>query len=173
MGHPAFSTARAWRPAAGYRLPRTLGVALHYRCTMLSLQDWFTRKTQGKYLRLAQRTRATEEWKRSTGRQHFARVTLEAEPAETFEFRSELGAWQSQQSKEEFEHYVLEGVVAELLLRNAAPPILGFRIVLTAAVVDSEASNGNAFFMAAKAATAKLLQGVDGEPHGNYARSDA
>jgi hypothetical protein len=140
---------------------------------MLSLQDWFTRKTQGEFLCLARRTRATEEWKRSTGRQHFARVTLEAEPAKTFEFSSEPSAWQSQQSKQELEHYVLEGVVAELLLRNAAPPILGVRIVLTAAVVDSEASNGNAFFMAAKAATARLLQGADGEPHGNYAQSDA
>ncbi len=140
---------------------------------MPSLQDWFTRKTGSRFLCLARKTQATEEWKRSTCHPHFARVTLEAEPAEAFEFRSDSGAWRSEASKDEFEHYVLDGVVAELLLRNAAPPILGMRIVLTCAVVDDEASNGNAFFMAAKGATAKLLQGLDGEPHGNFAPSDA
>ncbi len=140
---------------------------------MLSLEDWLSHKVAGNSLRLGKACFATEEWRRFTGREHYAKVSLRAEPAARFEFGSEPGAWSDEEDKRELEPYVLDGVVAELLLRNAAPPIIGVRVTVTATVVDRAASNGNAFFMVAKAATAALLQGPDGEQHGNYAQSDA
>lgn len=72
----------------------------------------------------------------------------------------------SEQARQEFEPYVLDGVVAELL-GGPAPAVVGLRVLVEAISVDEHASNGNAFFQAAKSATAKLLSGSGGEYRGN------
>ncbi|NRF72466.1 hypothetical protein HLB44_36505 [Aquincola sp. S2] len=109
---------------------------------------------------------ATEEWRRFTGRLHYAKVSLRAEPASTFELLSEPSAWIDDNWKQEFEPYVLEGVVSELL-QHPGTPVLGIRVFITATTIDEVASNGNSFYMAAKAATERLLQGPAGEHRGN------
>ena len=133
---------------------------------MQTIRDWFLRKTGGPIASLREVTRATEEWKRSTGRLHYAQITLVAYPAQSFEFASAEAAWSSEEVKSEFEHYVLDGIVSELLA-NPGPPALGVRIVVESTVVHEVDSNGNAFYQASKRATAKLLEGTTGQYRGN------
>jgi hypothetical protein len=133
---------------------------------MPSLQDWYTRKTGGTTSRLKTECTATEEWSRFTGRPHYAKVSLRAEPSSTFELLSEPGAWTNDTWKEEFEPYVLDGVVSELL-QHPGTPVLGIRVFVVSTVVDEIDSNGSSFYMAAKAATEKLLRGSSGQHRGN------
>jgi hypothetical protein len=133
---------------------------------MQTISDWFLRKTRGPTGSLREVARATEEWKRSTGRLHYAQITLVAYPAQSFEFVSPEAAWSSEEVRSEFEHDVLDGVVSELLA-NPGPPTLGIRIVVEATVSHEFDSNGNAFYQASKRATAKLLEGSTGQFRGN------
>jgi hypothetical protein len=133
---------------------------------MQTISDWFLRKTKGPIASLREVTRVTEEWKRSTGRMHYACITLTAYPALSFEFVSAETAWPSEEARVEFEHYVLDGIVSELLA-SPGPSALGVRIVVEATVVHEVDSNGNAFYQASKQATAKLLQGSTGQYRGN------
>jgi hypothetical protein len=133
---------------------------------MHTFLSWLTSKTNRHTCSLAAEARATEEWRRSTGRLHYAKVSLAAYPTSSFEFASAPNAWPSEEDKQEYESYVLDGIVSELL-STAAPAVVGLRVVLESAVVRSHESNGNAFYQAAKLATARLLQGPTGQYRGN------
>jgi len=133
---------------------------------MHTFGSWLAVKTSRHACSLAADARATEEWQRSTGRLHYAKVTLAAYPAVSFEFVSVSNAWQSEEDQREYEPYVLDGIVNELL-GSAAPAVVGVRVVLESASVREHESNGNAFYQAAKLATAKLLQGSTGQYRGN------
>ena len=133
---------------------------------MDTIQTWFDRKKNGQIASIRETVRVTEEWKRSTGRMHYAQVSLTAYSSQSFEFSSAVGAWPSEESRMEFESYVLDGVVSELLA-SPAPPVLGIRVVVESVSVHEEHSNGNAFYQAARCATSKLLEGETGLYRGN------
>jgi translation elongation factor EF-G len=142
------------------------------RRRMHTLQTWFMLKTGGRKCSVIAEAHATEEWKRFTGRAHYAKVTLRAYPAMSFEFLSAPGAWPNKESEYEYEPYVLDGIVSELLA-GAGPAVIGVRVVLESTTVHEVESNSNAFYQAARLATAQLLNGPTGQPRANCTESDA
>jgi hypothetical protein len=139
---------------------------------MHTFGTWLASKTGRPACSLVAEARVTEEWQRSTGRLHYAKVSLAACPAGSFEFASAPNAWASEEDKHEYEPYVLDGIVSELL-GTAAPAVVGLRVVLESAVVRDHESNGNAFYQAARLATARLLEGSTGQYRGNCSYPDA
>jgi len=139
---------------------------------MHTIRSWFAQKIDGPVLAVKEESRATEEWKRFTGRGHYAKVSLAAYPAHSFEFVSAKGAWPSEEAQNEYEQNVLDGIVSELLA-SSGTPVLGVRIVVESAVVHEIESNGNSFFYAAKRAAEKLLEGASGQYRGNCTKIDA
>ena len=147
---------------AHLRSPLMSNVSRH----MHTAQSWFEHKLAGPCLRLREEARATEEWKRFTGRNHFAKLTLLASPAESFSLQSAPAAWPSEADREEYEPYIVDGVLSELML-GPGFPVLGLRVVVESAVTHETESNGLSFFQAAKLATAKLLAGASGRYRAN------
>ena len=80
---------------------------------MHTLQSWVSGKLSQGLCRLRTHARVTEEWKRFTGRGHYAKVTLAAYPSEQFSLVSAPGAWRSEAERAEYEPYVLDGVLSE------------------------------------------------------------
>ncbi|MCC7464446.1 MAG: hypothetical protein IT480_18530 [Gammaproteobacteria bacterium] len=128
---------------------------------MHTLHTWIQAKLARRSGRLCAEARATEEWKRFTGRGHYAKLTLVGYPAEEFSLVSAPGAWQSEAERAEYEPYVLDGVLSELLV-GLGEPALGIRVVIEATVTHEVESNGISFFEAAKLATQRLLAGPGG-----------
>jgi translation elongation factor EF-G len=128
---------------------------------MQTLHSWLQSKLARPFRCLSSEVRATEEWKRFTGRGHYAKLTLVGHPAEAFSLVSAPDAWRTEAERAEYEPYVLDGVLSELL-GGPSEPVLGIQVVVEAAVTHEVESNGNAFFQAAKMATQKLLAGPGG-----------
>ncbi len=128
---------------------------------MHTLQSWVKSKFALPFRRLRAEVRATEEWKRFTGRGHYAKLTLIGTPSEEFSLLSAPGAWQSEAERAEYEPYVLDGVLSELF-GGPSEPVLGIQVVVEVTVTHEVESNGNSFFQAAKLATQKLLAGPGG-----------
>jgi hypothetical protein len=128
---------------------------------MHTLHSWFEARLARRPRRLREPARVTEEWKRFLGRGHYAKVTLAAYPSDAFSLVSLPDAWRSEAERLEYEPYVRDGVVNELL---AGPnePVLGVKVVVEATVTHEIESNGNSFFQAAKLATERLLAGEGG-----------
>ena len=125
---------------------------------MHTLHTWVDGKLARPLCRLRAEVRATEEWKRFTGRGHYAKLTLVGYPAEAFSLTSAPGAWQSEAERAEYEPYVLDGVLSELF-SGPSEPVLGIRVVVEATATHEVESNGTSFFQAAKLATQRLLTG--------------
>jgi hypothetical protein len=91
---------------------------------MHTLHSWVREKAARPLRRLRAEARATEEWKRFTGRGHYAKLTLVGYPAEEFSLVSAPGAWGSEAECAEYEPYVLDGVLSELFRATLiwAPP---------------------------------------------------
>jgi hypothetical protein len=128
---------------------------------MHTLHSWVQEKIARPVRRLRSEARVTEEWKRFTGRGHYAKLSLAGYPAQEFSLVSAPGAWRSEAERAEYEPYVLDGVLSELF-GGPSEPVLGIRVVVEATATDEVESNGNSFFQAAKLATEKLLSGEGG-----------
>jgi hypothetical protein len=137
---------------------------------MHTLLSWFEGRNARPRRTLLAEAHVTEEWQRFTGREHYAKVTLAGYPAKEFSLESLPSSWRSEAERQEYEPYVLDGVLGELFV-GPHEPIVGIRVVVEATVTHASASNGNAFFQAAKRATERLLSGPGGGYHSNVANA--
>ena|SRR5262245_16025694 len=128
--------------------------------------EWFARKLSGRLWKLRGPRRVVEEWKKSTGRGHYAKVALAAYPADAFSFESS-NAWPETQDQSHYEPYVLDGILDELM-QGPGEPVLGLRLVLEQAVVHGGESNGYSFYQAARLATQKILSSGEGHRDNCY-----
>jgi len=127
------------------------------------IDRWYARKLNGRLKRLKAPCRTTQEFVRHAGLGKYAKLTISAEPADSFSFCSDA-AWATEADREEFEPYVLDGIL-DLLMVGPSDPILGVRIVLESAITRPVESNGASFYLAARAATQEIIGITKEWPH--------
>ena len=128
---------------------------------MQIVDDWLKRKLSDFYMILQPAT-VTHEWKRMAGRILCASVTLSATPAKDFSFVSRV-QWPVKASGL-YEEYVIDGIFDALVApRNQGLAVLGIAVVLEQINWHEEGAVPLAFYMAAREATQKLIEGNIGD----------
>jgi len=128
---------------------------------MQIIDDWLRRKL-GDFCMLRHPATVTHEWKRITGRLLCAGVTLSATPANDFSFVSHV-QWPVTASGR-YEQCVVDGILDALLApRGHRSAALGVTVILEQIVWHEEGAVPLAFYMAAREATQKLVDGNIGE----------
>ena len=128
------------------------------------IDDWLNRKLSDFYT-LRQPATVTHEWKRMAHGELHASVTLSATPANHFSFVSRI-QWPVTASSR-YEECIVDGIPDALFApRGQISAILGVSVILEQMIWYEEGGVHWAFYMAAREATQKLIEGNIGEKAG-------
>ena len=128
---------------------------------MQVIDDWLNRKLSDFYV-LREPVTVTHEWKRMASRILCASVTLSAIPANKFSFVSRI-QWPISASAR-YEECVVDGILDALFApRGQISALLGVTVILEQIIWHEEEAVPGAFYMAAREATQKLIEGNIGE----------
>ncbi|HEY7311067.1 MAG TPA: hypothetical protein VH643_17010 [Gemmataceae bacterium] len=124
---------------------------------MTVFEEWLLRKLSRPLWTIRQARTVEETFTRVYGpRGAFARVTLTGEPAEVFEFRSEV-QWPFEPHL--YDGAVVDGLLDELIATNLGPTVTKIRFVLREIGWHDVDSSPNAFYQAARMAARKVIEG--------------